>query len=383
MKNAFIKEKFYTLTNKASGKSLESGGLKGNGWGSTADIMESAPSDTDAQRFQLYQCSDGVYYIVCKDNGRSVTAGNGTDVEITQTRMLDSQKWRIDEVGDRCYKIQSLFNNNYLTGNDGISQTVCSNSENQIWEIELVTSKDWTLVWSDEFDGAEVDASAWTFETGYARNDELQNYTDSPANAFVKDSILTIKTIKEPSYAGNIDKWMDYSSASLLTKDKKAFTFGRFEIKAKLPKGQAIWPAFWMMDNDTPWPYNGEIDIMELWGGPDTDNRLCVTVWCVENGENKGWGQNQIRLLNGEKFADDFHRIGLEWDETQLRFYLDGLLFNTLQFTTPELRETFSKPFHLWINTAVSPDVYDRGDASENTYPQTYEIDYVRVYQQI
>lgn len=238
---------------------------------------------------------------------------------------------------------------------------------------------DWTLVWSDEFNGPDIDRSAWTFERGYCRNDELQNYTDNPKNAYIEDGKLVIKTIKEQSYAYN-KGWMDFSSASLKTRGKKFFTYGRFEIRARLPYGQAIWPAFWMCGENGEWPHNGEIDIMEFWGGPNSDNVIYSNVHYVRNGNLTSWGQKACWLPSG-RYADDFHVIGLEWDEESLKFYVDGKIHNIFPLDTQNLRNIFSKPFFLWINTAVAPDKWNWGDAYLNTYPQTYEIDYVRVYQ--
>lgn len=246
----------------------------------------------------------------------------------------------------------------------------------------------WTLVWSDEFSGPQIDGSVWSFEKGYLRNNELQNYTDSPNNAYIENGMLIIKTIKEPSFAHNVKdeegnvvgKWMDFSSASLHSKNKKSFTYGRFEIRAKLPYGNSIWPAFWICGQNGTWPQNGEIDIMEFWGGPDSDHILRSNVHWDDNG-HKQWGGKAYQLSGNEKFADDFHTIGVEWDQEALRFYVDGNFHHVFYLNTPVLQSIFTKPFFLRMNTAISPNVQKWGDAYLNTYPQTFEIDYVRVYQ--
>lgn len=185
-----------------------------------------------------------------------------------------------------------------------------------------------------------------------------------------------IKTIKENVGGAN------FTSASMNTKGRKFFTFGRIEMRAKLPYGPGIWPAFWMCGENGRWPNNGEIDIMEFWGGTNQDHMIKSNVHWNQNGHTQ-WGAKAYSLSGGKRFADDFHTIGMEWDENALKFYVDGKFHNVFYLNTPLLKDVFTKDFYLWVNTAVNPHTPEWGwqDAYLNTYPQYYTIDYIRVYQ--
>ncbi len=377
------RDKFYTLTNKASGKALESELVNNTAPHSvTASISEAASKDTDLQKFQLYETAEGVFIIVCKHNGKALDAGDGiagTDVMMRSVSQFDRQKWVVSDVGNGYCTIKNVGSGNYLTGSGKITQEAAKGSDSQLWKIDLVNTPDWTLVWSDEFDGPEIDKSVWYFEMGYLRNNELQYYTRDPKNAFIRDGMLVLKAIKEESGPHQ------YTSASMLTHytpNRKSWLYGRFEIRARLPFGQAIFPAFWMCGINDPWPQNGEIDIFELYGGKNKDHIIKTGVWWKENGVNTSWGNRTFALPDRERFADKFHTFSCEWDETQIRFYFDGLHYSTLRIETEGMIRGFRQPHFVWLDLAILPNEYDFGDAGENTYPQEFVVDYVRVYQQ-
>ena len=132
------------------------------------------------------------------------------------------------------------------------------------------------LLFEDTFDGTAVDETKWGYETGFVRNDEPQWY--QPANASVSNGILTIEARRERAGEAR------YTSASLCTLGKFSFTYGHVEMRAKLPDGKSVWPAFWMLGTNivsrgTGWPKCGEIDIMEYWGHTPTDTTSCVHYW--------------------------------------------------------------------------------------------------------
>lgn len=245
--------------------------------------------------------------------------------------------------------------------------------------------KNWKLVWSDEFDSPEINKENWGFELGYIRNNELQKYTDDPKNAYIEDGCLVIEAIKtdEPD--------CPYTSASLNTKDKVNFTHGRLEMRAKLPYGTGIWPAFWTLGQDideNPWPSCGEIDIMELVGGNNDTYATCpfndhhgdhvVQATIHFKGEPEGHILPRAYELMEGDFKDDFHVFGVDWDENCAKFYIDGVYYNKCNISDiPELH----RPQYVLVNIAVGGGW--PGDPDENTvFPQKYYIDYIRYYKE-
>jgi beta-glucanase (GH16 family) len=255
-----------------------------------------------------------------------------------------------------------------------VRSTVCAGAE--------VT---WKLAWSDEFngpDGSAVDSTKWSFDLGGKGwgNNELETYTNRTVNAHVEGGSLVIKAIKE-TFTGADNITRDYTSARLLTKNKFSQTYGRFEARIKIPFGQGIWPAFWMLgDNiDTVhWPNCGEIDIMENIG------REPLMVHGTFHGPGYSGGKGiggPYALTGGKKFADDFHTFALEWEPNVMRFYVDGKLYQT-RSPADLPRATlwvFDHPFFIILNVAVGGDWPANPDAT-TVFPQQMLVDYVRVY---
>lgn len=244
----------------------------------------------------------------------------------------------------------------------------------------------WTLVWSDEFDGpngSAVDSSKWSFDVGGNGwgNNELETYTSRTANSDLESGRLAIKALKETlTGADNITR--NYTSARLLTKNKFTQAYGRFEARIKIPYGQGLWPAFWMLgDNiDTAhWPNCGEIDIMENIGKEPS----IVHGTFHGPGYSGGSGVSAAYTLpSAQKFSDDFHTFAVEWEPNVMRFYVDGLLYKT---RTPADLPTgtswvFDHPFFIILNVAVGGGWPGNPDAS-TVFPQQMLVDYVRVYQ--
>jgi beta-glucanase (GH16 family) len=244
----------------------------------------------------------------------------------------------------------------------------------------------WTLAWSDEFDGpngAPVDSTKWSFDIGGNGwgNNELETYTSRTANADLEGGALVIKTLKE-TYTGADNITRNYTSARLLTRNKFTQMYGRFEARIKIPYGQGVWPAFWMLgDNiDTAgWPNCGEIDIMENIGKEPS----------IVHGTFHGPGYSAANgvtaaytLPNGRKFSDDFHTFAVEWEPNVMRFYVDGLLYKTRTPADlpPGTTWVFNHPFFIILNVAVGGGFPGNPDGT-TVFPQTMQVDYVRVYQ--
>jgi beta-glucanase (GH16 family) len=243
----------------------------------------------------------------------------------------------------------------------------------------------WKLVWSDEFNGppgSAVDSSKWVTESGGNGwgNQELEYYTARPENASQQDGNLVIKVVEE-KYTGSDGVARNYTSARLKTQGKFSHTYGRFEARIKIPYGQGIWPAFWMLGDDIEkkgWPKCGEIDIMENIGKEPT----------VVHGTIHGPGYSgadgigaPFELAAGERVADQFHVFAVEWEPKAIRFYVDDHLYETR--TPADLPKgakwVYKHPFFLLLNVAVGGGWPGNPDAS-TTFPQTMLVDYVRVY---
>ena len=245
--------------------------------------------------------------------------------------------------------------------------------------------KGWSLVWSDEFDGpsgSSVDSTKWSFDLGGGGwgNSELQSYTSRPVNAELRDGALVLTVLKE-KFKGTDNITREYTSARLITKNKFTQTYGRFEARIKVPYGQGIWPAFWMLGNDIDsagWPACGEIDIMENIG----KEPAIVHGTLHGPGYSGGNGVTASYSLRGSrKFSDDYHTFAIEWETDVIRFYVDERLYTTRtpDDLPPGRAWVFNHPFFLILNVAVGGNFPGSPDAT-TVFPQKMKIDYVRVY---
>ena len=243
----------------------------------------------------------------------------------------------------------------------------------------------WQLVWSDEFNGSNgslPDASKWSFVTGGNGfgNRELEYYTARTENAHQHDGSLVI-TAKRESFTGPDGVTREFTSARLKTAGQFSQTYGRFEARLKLPKGQGLWPAFWLLGDDISqagWPACGEIDIMELVGSAPS------TILGTIHGPGYSGGQGpstKFTLPSGKRFSDDFHIFAVEWEPMVIRFYVDDTLYvtRTPADLPPGTRWVFDKPFFVILNVAVGGNLPGPPDSSTR-FPQTMLVDYVRVF---
>lgn len=241
----------------------------------------------------------------------------------------------------------------------------------------------WTLVWNDEFNGDSIDLGKWNHENwwpGYVNN-ELQSYSDDPANSFVTNGKLNIVVRKQLPFDVNNPA---YNSARMNTAGKGDWTYGRFEIKACLPKGLGLWPAIWMMPTNSvygSWPVSGEIDIMELLGHePD------LTYGTIHYGDyvpNRSSSGTSYRLQDGD-YSTDYHLFALEWEYGILRWYIDDNLFftaNQWHSVGGDWPAPFDQNFHIILNVALGGNWPGNPDAT-TILPQAMQVDYVRVFQQ-
>ena len=238
--------------------------------------------------------------------------------------------------------------------------------------------KPYQLVWSDEFNsGVSPDTTKWMYETGGNGwgNNELEYYTNARTeNARISDGNLIIEARKE-SFGGR-----NYTSARLLTKNKAQWTYGKFEIRAKIPKGRGTWPAIWLLSANNPlhWPDDGELDIMEEVGyQPNTiygtaHNKL----YNGANGKQKG---NSKFIPDAQ---DSFHVYRLEWTGNQVIWSIDNDTYYT--YYDPSLGMDgwpFNKDFFMILNVAVGGNWGAAQGVDDTVFPQSMVVDYVRVYQ--
>jgi len=250
----------------------------------------------------------------------------------------------------------------------------------------LPKSQKYVLVWSDEFDQpakSAPDSSKWGFDTGGGGwgNNELEYYTSRPQNIFIDGKGYLVITARRESYTGPENLTRNYTSARLRTKGKFTQKFGRFEARIRLPFGQGIWPAFWMLGSDIDtagWPNCGEIDIMENIGREPSANHGSL--------HGPGYSGSSplsgvYTLPNGQHFSDAFHVFAIDWEPNAIRFYVDGNLYETR--TPADVpnggRWVFDHPFFILLNVAVGGDWPGSPDAS-TSWPQRMLVDYVRVY---
>ena len=254
----------------------------------------------------------------------------------------------------------------------------------------LNRSGEWKLTWSDEFDGAadtSADAARWRYETGGEGwgNKEFQYYTDSARNAFHDgEGALVIKAIEEkpPNGAKCWYGECKYTSARLITKGIFSQKYGRFEARVKVPYGQGIWPAFWLLGDDIDkvgWPECGEIDVMENIGREP--KRAHGTIHGPGYSGANGIG-NAYELEGNKRFTDDFHLFAVEWEPAVIRWFIDGKLYHEVRpKDLPEgTKWVFDHPHFILLNLAVGGNW--PGDPDDTTvFPQMMKVDFVRVYE--
>lgn len=270
----------------------------------------------------------------------------------------------------------------------------------------------WTPVWAEEFEGEAIDRTRWRFDIDCwgGGNNERQCYTDREANARIVDGELHIIARRERARGpaepmdwhpdGQVDSvTRPFTSARLTTRGLAGWTYGRIEVRAMLPEGQGVWPAIWMLPEDRAyggWAASGEIDIMEAVnlgtrcadcpGG--VENRVHGTLHYGGEWPENAYSGSAVAL---EDPAGRFHTFAVEWGEGEIRWFVDGELYasQTSQtwYTAGEAPDRphapFDRKFHLLLNLAVGgnwPEGQNEGGVSEDGFPRTFRIDWVRVH---
>lgn len=253
------------------------------------------------------------------------------------------------------------------------------------------SAESWQLVWADEFDtDGPPNPKNWRFESGFARNKELQWY--QPDNAQCKGGMLVIEGRREqkanPTYKGGSTDWrtsrptIDYTASSLITRGLHSWQYGRFEMRGRIDTRAGLWPAFWSLGQTGQWPANGEVDIMEYYRGM----LLANVAWGTAQRFKAEWRttKKMIESFNDPAWSQKFHVWRMDWDETAIALYVDDQLLNRVSLSETINKDgtgvnPFKQPHYLLLNLAIGGD--NGGDPSTTPFPNRFEVDYVRVYQ--
>lgn len=250
---------------------------------------------------------------------------------------------------------------------------------------------DYELVWSDEFNiDGRPDTSKWRYEKGFVRNHELQWY--QPENAWCEGGKLIIEARKEqrpnPNFEEGSRDWkknrptIDYTSSCLLTRKTASWQYGRFEMRGRIDIRSGLWPAWWTLGVSQRWPANGEIDIMEFYRGHLLANIACLN----QSGYSAKWYGKKYRTdsMGGKAWADQFHVWRMDWSDQEIALFLDDRLLNRVPVDSLYNRDgsgfnPFRQPHFMLLNLAIGGD--NGGDPTGTSFPNRFEVDYVRVYQ--
>ena len=248
------------------------------------------------------------------------------------------------------------------------------------------------LVWSDEFDGTgELDPALWGYETGFVRNEELQWYQED--NAVREDGFLVIEGRTEdrpnPDYIPGSSSWktnretIEYTASSITTEDRFEWQYGHLVVRAKVTNFMGTWPAIWTLGTECEWPSNGEVDVMENYGG----NILANFAWGTDTRWSPNWDSSHWPVEDmGEGWVDAFHIWELDWTEDAMTILLDGTILNTVDLNDTVNgsaacagQNPFRQPHYLLLNLALGGSA--GGSVDELSFPTRYVVDYVRWYQ--
>jgi beta-glucanase (GH16 family) len=252
----------------------------------------------------------------------------------------------------------------------------------------LAHAAKWKLVWNDEFtQNGLPDTTKWNYEVGFVRNNEKQYYTKARLeNARVEDGMLVIEGRHEKypnaQYVPGSKNWntdrseADYTSASLTTRGKADWKYGRIEVRAALPHGKGVWPAIWLLGTKKGWPAGGEIDIMEYVG--HDPKRIHTT---VHFGESRASLKSKGAKKSFPGQVNSFHVYAMEWYPDRMDFFFDDEKYFTynLNEAGPGEDNPFRNPQYLILNLALGGS-WGR-EIDDSNLPQQFKIDYVRVYQ--
>ena len=378
-----------------------------------ADVIDSVVKQTIAVK----KNTDYIVSFMGKRNQTSSSYGN-VDIRVTGGSIIDGTHQLI--TGSEFQKHEIQFNSGDASSVDlefvkwedaGATEDVLVTvRDTEIWfgDVSLkekvddgsVEDEKYNFVWAEDFNGNQLNKNNWGYELGHIRGLEQQHYVNDVKNVYVDNGKLTIKATDralEDQYqitAGGETRQVIYDSGSIRTHGKQEFLYGRIEIKAKLPKGQAVFPAFWTLgsnftldgsiaaDQGYGWPRCGEIDIMELTGDRNDGSYNNRTVYQTlhygdtDNDDGVYAGNGTAYTLNNGNFNDDYHIFGLNWSEGKMEWYVDNQIVRTVDYSDDKLAKmALDKPQYVQLNLAMGGSW--SGEVGTNLDGTTFDVDYV------
>ncbi|WP_282709415.1 family 16 glycosylhydrolase [Ligilactobacillus sp. Marseille-Q7487] len=278
--------------------------------------------------------------------------------------------------------------------------TVACMDDVKLKEKSTAQDDNYNIIWADDFNEQQLDTSKWDYELGSIRGVEQEHYVNSKENVDVSDGTLKLRLTdraKEDQYTNpRGDRKVIYNSGSIRTHGKQEFLYGRIEIRAKLPKGKGVFPAFWTLGSDftldgkinsqqgAPWPVSGEMDIMELIGQDGDTSQGNKTVYQTlhygdaadkDNGKYAGNGTSYA-LSDGTNFNDGYHIFGINWSKGKVEWYVDNKIVRTVDYSNDPLAlKTLDRPQYVQLNLAAGGNW--PGDAGANLAGQEFDVDYI------
>lgn len=391
--NGIVSGRTYRIVSQVSGKVLDVDGVSS---ADGANVHQWTWVGGANQKWVVEDVGAGYYRLIAAHSGKVLdVAGNssesGANVHQWPWNGLDCQRWQIQGTGNGWTRVVAKNGGKVLDVSksgtaDGVNVQVYNNNDSsaQRWqfiEVDPVVKPDTKfgkqLVWRDEFDYSGAPAgNLWDYDLGAGGwgNNELQTYTNNRVNSNVANGVLTIKAVKDG--AGS------WSSARLVSRNKGDWTYGYYEVRAKLPVGRGTWPAIWMLPTDRvygSWPKSGEIDIMEHVG---YDQDVIHTTIHTE-AYNHMIGTQKVRYARVNGVSTDFHTYGILWEPQKITWYVDGQEFFSVSRAAGDgwAQWPFDQRFHLLLNVAMGGNWGGAMGMDPALTSAAMDIDYVRIYQ--
>lgn len=402
----FDSTKFYSIIHKSEKHSLDSRSNLASG---TYYIDARAPKENaDAQQYQIVAIADNEYMIISKLFGKAAKFSSAMETEkltLDNNRQISSQVWQIVKVDDEHYKIINSQTKKALalvngkigqlpektdTEESGEEET---NEDAKLWKIKEAFAPKFAEEpeWVEEFNSSDLNTEIWNFNPESKRSEseveadrgpeknkpnrlERSSNDEKNLSMMKKTAVLTLNKEEDSQ---------DITGVSLNTKGNKEFKYGRIEVWAKLPAGEGAQASLYLACDPGEWTERSEFNVFEFYGGI-TDGVVITTAHYKHQGDHVMTDAGQFEISR-QKMADKFHLFAIEWDETQIRYYVDGIMYGALPFNNASLRDAFQRDHYIGINiSAMAPgdptSPSPSPNALNNTYPQYLQIDSIKYY---
>lgn len=392
----FDSTKFYSIIHKSEKYTLDSRSNLASG---TYYIDSRAPKENaDAQQYQIAAIADNEYQIISKLFGKAAKYSSSMQTEklvLDNNRQTVTQKWQITKAEGDYYKIKNMSTDKYIAIVNGKLAQLAADNEDQdalLWKIQEAFVPKFTAEpeWAEDFNSSQLNTEVWTFNAATKRTakeveDDRGPDKDKPNLVERSSNVEENLSMKQKTAVLTLNKTEDnnFTAVSFNTKDRKNFKYGRIEVWAKLPEGEACQASVYLASDQGDADQRSEFNILEFFGG-SRDGVVSTTAHYKHTSGHNVATAGIFELPKG-KLSEKFHLYSIEWDDTQIRFYIDGVLYGSLPFNSAPLRDAFQREHYLGINiSALAPSDPAKKtpspDALKNTYPQYLQIDSVKYY---